>query len=91
MNCVAPGHVTPLLRVLRSATKKPVVVYPNSGEVFDVKRRTWTGERIDFEAAGRTWLAEGAHIIGGCCRTTPDDIRALARAADAFIDTQEQP
>ena len=91
VNCVAPDFVPSLLRVLRGSTRKPLIVYPNSGEIFDTERRQWTGERIDFGAAGRTWLAGGARIVGGCCRTTPDDIRALARAVDAFNnDTQER-
>ncbi|MBP5844536.1 homocysteine S-methyltransferase family protein, partial [Lactiplantibacillus plantarum] len=25
------------------------------------------------------WLAAGARIIGGCCRTTPTDIATVAR------------
>jgi homocysteine S-methyltransferase len=24
------------------------------------------------------WRAAGARIVGGCCGTTPDDIRAIA-------------
>jgi homocysteine S-methyltransferase len=30
-----------------------------------------------FAAAARHWHDAGAQLIGGCCRTTPDDIRAI--------------
>jgi homocysteine S-methyltransferase len=30
------------------------------------------------------WLAAGATWIGGCCRSTPDDIRLVRSAVDGF-------
>jgi S-methylmethionine-dependent homocysteine/selenocysteine methylase len=36
----------------------------------------------DYAAAAREWLAKGSTLIGGCCGTTPDHIRALRLLAD---------
>lgn len=33
-----------------------------------------------FAALARSWAAAGAALIGGCCRTGPEHIRAVARA-----------
>jgi homocysteine S-methyltransferase len=40
----------------------------------------WTGDPV-FESFGehaREWYEAGARMIGGCCRTTPEDIRVIA-------------
>ena len=38
-------------------------------------------EQLAAEARG--WIASGARIVGGCCGTTPEHIRALAAVRDA--------
>ncbi|HYJ55988.1 MAG TPA: homocysteine S-methyltransferase, partial [Mycobacterium sp.] len=43
VNCCAPRDVLAAVTVAREVTGKPVVVYPNSGEVWDGPRRMWTG------------------------------------------------
>ena len=79
VNCTAPGFVSDLLRQMQSRTNKPLLAYPNSGEHYDAGSKHWhgpTGER-SFAASSQEWYAAGARLLGGCCRTTPDDIRAL--------------
>lgn len=80
VNCTAPRHIADLVAAARAATSKPVVVYPNSGESYKADDNTWSGpaEVGTFAAQARTWYERGARLIGGCCRTTPDDIRELA-------------
>lgn len=79
LNCTAPGFAEPLLRSARRKTPKPLVCYPNSGERWDSASRQWIDgvgrDRLTPYAAA--WKAAGARLIGGCCRTTPSDIRAL--------------
>ena len=61
-------------------TALPLVVYPNSGEHYDAVSKTWHhhGEACASLADYLPqWLAAGAKLIGGCCRTTPKDIAAL--------------
>ena len=80
VNCTAPALITGLIRAARSATSKPILAYPNSGEIYDAATYSWHGETScdAFGEQSRQWYAAGARIIGGCCRTTPDHIRALA-------------
>jgi len=80
INCTAPRFLPDLIQTIRGVTSKPIVVYPNSGETYDPVAQCWIGstEIADFAAQARQWYAAGARIIGGCCRTTPEHIRALA-------------
>jgi len=79
INCTPPGLVTTLIRQVKEATAKPIVVYPNSGEGWDAERRCWTGssDPADFGGLAEEWRKAGAQIIGGCCRTGPEHVRAI--------------
>jgi homocysteine S-methyltransferase len=83
VNCVPPKWIPALIGELRSASDKPIVVYPNSGEGWDAKRRSWTGvtDPEDFGARAAEWFKAGAQMVGGCCRTRPAHIAAVARVA----------
>jgi len=83
VNCTQPALMPELIRELRSATDKPIVVYPNSGEGWDAAARCWTGESdpAAYGAMAAEWFAAGAKIVGGCCRTRPSHIREVAAAA----------
>jgi homocysteine S-methyltransferase len=89
VNCTAPRHVASLVEIAASRTAKPIVVYPNSGERYDASTMCWhgggAGAMTLAEHAGQ-WYRLGARLIGGCCRTTPKDIRGLRRWA-AQLDT----
>jgi homocysteine S-methyltransferase len=61
-------------------TGKPVIVYPNSGEEWDAKRRTWTGQSQYPAWQVKQWMTAGARIVGGCCRVRPADIAEIAQA-----------
>jgi len=85
VNCVAPWLVAGLLARFAMATAKPLAAYPNRGERWDAASRTWIaggGPVVALDLAAPGWRAAGARLIGGCCRTTPADIRAIAAALD---------
>lgn len=91
VNCVPLELVSPSLEALRQATLTPLIAYPNSGERYDPVGKTWgpartAGGLIDSvgeqalslaDLAG-SWRERGAQLVGGCCRTTPRDIAAVA-------------
>ena len=80
VNCCDPADVGPAVTVARSVTRKPVLVYPNSGEDWDAVGRRWTG-RPRFSAADAAgWVAAGAAGVGGCCRVGPAEIAVVAGA-----------
>ena len=81
LNCSAPQYAGELLRSARAVTRKPLVCYPNRGELWDSEAQEWvagSGAK-EIAAYAASWRAAGAQLIGGCCRTSPGDIRKLRR------------
>lgn len=80
INCIAPKLVEKALKTIRQATTKQIIVYPNSGSVYDPNTKTWQEltQKIDFKQAAAKWHQTGANIIGGCCTTTPTEIKQIA-------------
>lgn len=82
INCIALEHTTAALRCLQGLTTLPLVVYPNSGEEYDAQSKTWHQHGASCRSLASylpEWLAAGAKLIGGCCRTSPRDIADLTR------------
>ena len=79
VNCTAPRFIPALVQAAHAATDKPILVYPNSGETYDPATKTWRGLSSceDFAHDARLWYDNGARVIGGCCRTTPEHIREV--------------
>ena len=82
VNCVRPEIVGEAIRVLRTGTSKAIIVYPNSGEQWDGKTRSWRGSwnHDSLAALAPQWVSAGARLIGGCCRIGPREIAALDEA-----------
>ena len=85
VNCTAPRHLPELVRRIRSVYSGHIVVYPNSGELYDAESGTWSS-RSAAGAADHGWLhgvlearREGADALGGCCRVGPEGIAELRR------------
>ena len=85
VNCTAPQYVAGLVERIHAHTEKPVVVYPNTGETYDAVTKTWHGSEVPYHGYVRQWYQAGARLIGGCCRTTPDDIRGIAELRQQLI------
>ncbi len=85
-NC---GHgienIVEVARLMRPATDLPLWCKPNAGLPRLVEGRTVFDETPEQMVAHFGELVEaGAQIIGGCCGTTPNHIRALVAARDAM-------
>lgn len=81
VNCTPPGFIASLIAEARQATAKPIVVYPNSGETYDPKRKMWVGSEAepDWSRAAAEWVDVGASGVGGCCRVGAATIARLRR------------
>jgi homocysteine S-methyltransferase len=79
VNCTSPGHITELLSRMQAKADKPLLAYPNSGEAYDAVTKQWSGgaNRPGLSEQVRNWYRAGARLIGGCCRSTPGDIRGI--------------
>jgi homocysteine S-methyltransferase len=79
VNCTQPQYVKEIIKNYKEVTSLPIVVYPNSGETYDALGKVWHGskEQITYGEWAKDWYQAGASIIGGCCRTTPNDINQI--------------
>ncbi|WP_268912348.1 homocysteine S-methyltransferase [Lentilactobacillus sp. SPB1-3] len=79
-NCTSIFRIDGIIKHIRRYTNKPIIVYPNNGDEYDGTIGEWITQDLsaDFGKFAQTWLASGANIIGGCCRSTPEDISKVA-------------
>jgi methionine synthase / methylenetetrahydrofolate reductase(NADPH) len=80
-------------RRITELTSKPVSIFPNRGLAdFDDLGRPVYIESHDYFARSARRIADfGVNLIGGCCGTTPDDIRSLKKALTARKPSVRQP
>ncbi len=90
INCTAPELVGPLIEEARKGTDKPILVYPNSGEVYDATDKRWHSDpsSTPWEETARDWVRRGAAGVGGCCRVGPGRIAGLRQA---LVNSPELP
>jgi S-methylmethionine-dependent homocysteine/selenocysteine methylase len=74
--------IEPALRVVRARWDGPLGAYPEIGD--GTPHAPHSVSPADLAAHARTWVASGARIVGGCCGTTPEHIRALAARAASY-------
>ena len=98
LNCaLGAKELRPYLKVLAQEAPFYVSAYPNAGLPNEFGAYDQGANEMADQV--RTFLKEGMlNILGGCCGTTPDHIRALAQLAaeysprliDQFTEEEEQ-
>jgi methionine synthase I (cobalamin-dependent) len=78
-NCGQGSEVmVEVARAFAACAERPFAIQPNAGLPRIVEGRAVYTETPDFMAAQAERILEaGAAIIGGCCGTTPEHVRAL--------------
>lgn len=79
INCgLGPKQMLPILEEIRTYTSLPVIVKPNAGLPRQKDGKTFYDVSPEEFAALMEQIAEaGGCLIGGCCGTTPEHIRAM--------------
>lgn len=83
LNCVPKSTAIIAVEALRAGSAKPLILYPNSGETYDPATKTWHQPEAGahaWEEDAMRWKRAGVRCLGGCCRTLPEDIRAIRAA-----------
>jgi 5-methyltetrahydrofolate--homocysteine methyltransferase len=81
-NCsTGPKEMIGFIEQMRTYATVPLVAKPNAGMPRLIDGRTvFTMEPGEFGTFGSEFARRGVAMIGGCCGTTPDHIRALSFA-----------
>ena len=79
VNCSAgPDKLAPILEKYLKNSSVPVIFKPNAGLPTVIDGRTvFSLSAEDFAFSVANQMSSGAEIVGGCCGTTPEYIRAL--------------
>ena len=80
VNCsTGPAQMVPLFEKISSAVKIPLIAKPNAGmPTLDDDGNTVYGLGCeDFAKEVKLLWEKGASILGGCCGTTPEHIKAM--------------
>ena len=87
VNCsLGPKQLRPIVRELLRCASVPVIFKPNAGlpetvngkTVFDVTAEEYADVAAEL-------ISEGVRLVGGCCGTTPEYIRAVCSKTKDFV------
>lgn len=79
VNCaLGAAAMAPLVREIASFSSHPVIFYPNAGVPDEFGNYNDTPEEM-AEVVGELVRGGYVQIVGGCCGTTPEHIRAIAQ------------
>lgn len=87
MNCsTGPEAMLEPIAKMAEYAAIPLLAKPNAGmpELID-GQTVFNVEPEEFAEVGKKLVEEGAAIIGGCCGTTPEHIRALKEAVKGIL------
>ena len=90
VNCsLGPKQLLPILREICANTHLPVIAKPNAG-LPDPVDGHYDLSPADFAEAMAEAVAAGVSVIGGCCGTNPDYIRALHERVKDMTPGQQE-
>lgn len=95
-NCLKLRFSTDFLQNLQQFVPKgfPLVMYPNSGEIYDGVKKDWHVDpelkndvKYEWENVVLEWIKYGARIVGGCCRVGTADIERISKTVQNYNDS----
>jgi len=93
LNCsVGPTDTLPFVEELALRVDHPLLVRPNGGHPAEVDGQLTYLSSPEYVASyARRFVDLGVNIVGGCCGTTPDTIRAIAASVKGRTPVKRTP
>jgi homocysteine S-methyltransferase len=93
VNCsVGPAGVLETVEKLARVVSIPISAQPNAGLPREVEDRKIYMASPEYMGTYAKWIVEaGARFLGGCCGTTPDHIREIAKFVQSVSPRQHAP
>jgi methionine synthase I (cobalamin-dependent)/5,10-methylenetetrahydrofolate reductase len=91
LNCsVGPQTILDAIEEMTAATSRKLSAQPNAGMPRDVGGRTMYMASPEYMANyARHLIQAGAKVIGGCCGTTPEHIKAIVEGIRPLVPRQQ--
>ena len=85
-NCtLGSGDMLELVRLMRKSADLPIIAQPNAGQPILKEGKTiYEQEPEDFAKDIRKMIEVGCNVVGGCCGTNPDFIKAMSEVMKEF-------
>ncbi len=82
INCsVGPPAMLDALEKMVHVTKRPIIIQPNAGAPRVVEERNiYLASPEYMSEYSMRFIKAGARLVGGCCGTTPDYIKAMEKS-----------
>ena len=92
-NCSSgPAEMLEIIRRLSPLAKVPLFAKPNAGiPCVENGRTRFPMDSLEFASYGPEFAKAGAAYIGGCCGTTPEHIRELAKLTKGALLESSEP
>jgi 5-methyltetrahydrofolate--homocysteine methyltransferase len=92
-NCsLGPESFVELVRRMAKTTYTPIVVYANAGlPILENGRTVYPEPPETFAKYAVELVKAGANVVGGCCGTTPEHIRAVKEAVKDLKPVPRSP
>lgn len=93
INCSSgPEDFIPLVQSMIPSLDTPLLIQPNAGlPVLENEQTVFKVGPDDFAKKIFPFLRMGVKLVGGCCGTTPDHIRALKKLTNTFSYKKTAP
>lgn len=93
LNCaVGPQPMLKAIERMTGATERPLCVMPNAGMPRLVDGRyMYLSSPEYFGKYARRFLRAGVRVVGGCCGTTPEHVRAIRGAVRSIRPDEVRP
>ena len=82
VNCsTGPEGMVPIVEKMAEYATVPLIAKPNAGlPELDGMETVYRMSPEEFARTGKKLIEAGASMVGGCCGTTPEHVKALAEA-----------
>jgi len=92
INCsVGPADTLPLVEAVARHVDCPLVAMPNAGYPTQIEGKIVYLSNPEYVADYvRKYVDLGVNVVGGCCGTTPDTVRAIAKAIKGLRPVKRQ-
>ena len=93
INCsLGPKEVLPLIERMLKVSRVPVMVKPNAGlPQIENGETVYKIEPKEFADYAKQMVELGVKIVGGCCGTTPNHIKAVKEALNGIAIPKFEP
>lgn len=82
INCSSVAGINKAIGKGLKSVPQTIALYPNGGAQYNAVKKEWesVGNQGLIVEQIPDWLDQGVKIIGGCCQTTPENIKSIKEA-----------